>query len=494
MTGPSRLAAELARFRDVRILTAGDTMLDRYVYGEVERISPEGPVPVFRVTREASMLGGAGNVVRNLAAMEARPVLVSAVGDDPEGQTVLDLLARETSVVSEVVVECERQTTLKSRFVASGQQMFRADRETVQPLQPRTEERLLAACSAAMETASAMVLSDYAKGVLTPSFAGALIETAVRADRPVVVDPKGHDLSHFRGATVLTPNRRELADATRCTVSTDEEIVEAARRAIETYGVGSVLVTRGRDGMTLVSRDDAHHLRTDAREVFDVSGAGDTVTAVVALGLGAALTALDAARLANVAAGIVVGKAGTATASIPEIDAALHRAGLLAGTNKVVPLERALDRVRAWRAEGLRVGFTNGCFDLLHPGHVSLLAQARASVDRLIVGLNSDASTSRLKGEGRPIQPETARAIVLSSLSTVDLVVIFTEDTPQAMIEAIRPDVLVKGADYRLEEVVGGDFVLANGGEVLLAELSEGHSTTGTLERIVRRPAAQERP
>lgn len=487
MSGPSRLAAELARFRGVAVLTVGDIMLDRYLYGEVERISPEGPVPVFRVTREAAMLGGAGNVVRNLAAMEAQPVFVSVVGEDTEGQTVLDLLSGEAALVVDVAVEPERQTTLKSRYVAAGQQLVRADRETVQPLRPATEARLTAAATAALETASAMVLSDYAKGTLTPSFVRALISAARVAGRPVIVDPKGDDLSRYEGATVLTPNRRELAEATRLPVTNDEEVVAAARHVIARHGVETVLVTRGRDGMSLVSAGRADHLRTDAREVFDVSGAGDTVAAVMGLGLGAGLEPLDAARLANVAAGIVVGKIGTATATLAEIDMALHRAGLLAGTNKVVPLELALERVRAWRADGLRVGFTNGCFDLLHPGHISLLAQARAAVDRLIVGLNSDESTRRLKGESRPIQPEAARAIVLASLATVDLVVIFPEDTPLGLIEAIRPDVLVKGADYRLDQVVGGDFVVANGGEVLLADLSEGHSTTRTLERIARR-------
>jgi D-beta-D-heptose 7-phosphate kinase/D-beta-D-heptose 1-phosphate adenosyltransferase len=310
------------------------------------------------------------------------------------------------------------------------------------------------------------------------------IDTARAAGKPVVVDPKGPDYRVYSGASVLTPNRRELAEASGMADGTDDEIVAAARRIVARCEVDSVLVTRGGDGMTLVDAQNARHLAAEAQAVFDVSGAGDTVVAAVAAALAAGLAADDAAGLANVAAGIVVAKAGTAVAGTDEMVDALRAGELLSGERKSVSLPAALDRVAAWRARGLAIGFTNGCFDLIHPGHVSLLAQARAACDRLIVGLNSDASTRRLKGDDRPVQSEAARAVVLGSLASVDLVVTFDDDTPIALIEAIRPDILVKGADYSLDKVVGGDIVQGYGGRVLLADLEPGHSTSATIARI----------
>jgi D-beta-D-heptose 7-phosphate kinase/D-beta-D-heptose 1-phosphate adenosyltransferase len=329
-----------------------------------------------------------------------------------------------------------------------------------------------------------VVLSDYGKGVLTGTLIGRVIAAARGAGKPVIVDPKGPDYRVYRGATVLTPNRRELAEASRMADRTDDEIVAAARHIVARCEVDAVLVTRGGDGMTLVEGDNAHHLAAEAREVFDVSGAGDTVVAVVAAALAAGLASPDAAGLANVAAGIVVAKSGTAVAGADEIVDALRAGELMSGERKSVSPAAALDRVATWRARGLTIGFTNGCFDLIHPGHVSLLAQARAACDRLVVGLNSDASARRLKGDGRPVQGEAARAAVLGSFASVDLVVIFDDDTPIALIEALRPDVLVKGADYSLDQVVGGDLVQGHGGRVLLADLEPGHSTTATIARM----------
>ncbi|MGB8275410.1 MAG: D-glycero-beta-D-manno-heptose 1-phosphate adenylyltransferase, partial [Alphaproteobacteria bacterium] len=282
-----------------------------------------------------------------------------------------------------------------------------------------------------------------------------------------------------------TPNRRELAEAVGSALDGDDAIVAAARRVIDTCGIESVLVTRSSDGMTLVpARGNAQHVRAEAREVFDVSGAGDTVVAAVAVALAAGIPIPEATRLANAAAGIVVGKVGTAVVHADELVTALHAQDLLAGGEKIAALAAALDKVAGWRSKGLKIGFTNGCFDLLHPGHVSLLAQAKGACDRLVVGLNNDASVRRLKGDGRPVQSEAARAQVLASLASVDLVVVFADDTPIRLIEAIRPDVLVKGADYRHDQVVGADIVRAYGGRVVLADLVEGHSTTATIARM----------
>jgi len=485
MTELSALADRVERLQAVSVLCVGDVMLDRFVYGSVDRISPEAPIPVLRIERETAMLGGAGNVVRNLVALGAAPTFVAVVGDDPAGAEIERLVAAHASLESGLLVEPGRQTTIKTRFFASNQQLLRGDRETRAPVGATERARLLDEATRRLERAGVVVLSDYGKGVLTPGVVSALIARAAAAGKPVVVDPKGADYSIYAGASVVTPNRKELHEATGLPVESDEEVVIAARRLIEGSGIAAVLVTRSQDGMTLVEGTGAvHHLPAEAREVFDVSGAGDTVVATLAAALASGAGLLDAARLANVAAGIVVAKVGTAVAYADELVTALHHDDLTAGDVKIVPSAVAADRVARWRAKGLKVGFTNGCFDLLHPGHVAILNQARAACDRLVVGLNSDASVRRLKGPTRPVQSEAARATVLSSLAPVDLVVIFGEDTPLTLIEALRPDVLVKGADYTVATVVGAEQVQSWGGRVVLAELIEGQSTTNTIRRM----------
>lgn len=485
-TDQSALAALAASLSSARVLCAGDAMLDRFVYGAVDRISPEGPIPVLRIQRESAMLGGAGNVVRNLVGLGGRASFFTCVGDDAPGREVARLIDGLAGVEPVLCVETGRQTTIKTRFVAGNQQLLRADEETLAPVSTLSLDRLTAAAADAMADAGALVLSDYGKGVLPPGTALRLIELARARGVPVVVDPKGPDWTRYRGASVVTPNRKELAEAAGMDTGDTDAIVAAARKLIDTCGLGAILVTRSQEGMTLVSADAAEpaHLPAEAREVYDVSGAGDTVVATVAAALAAGASLVDAARLANVAAGIVVGKVGTAAVHVDELLHTLRRQDLEADEAKVLPLPRALERVEGWRARGLTIGFTNGCFDLLHPGHVSLLAQARAGCDRLVVGLNSDASVKRLKGEARPVQTEAARATVLGSLASVDMVVIFGEDTPIDLIRTLRPDVLVKGADYTIETVVGADIVQGYGGRVMLARLEDGFSTTATIARM----------
>ncbi len=479
-------AAQVAALGHARVLCLGDVMLDRYVYGEVSRVSPEAPIPVCRVTHERAMLGGAGNVARNLAALGAAIEFVTVIGDDDAGAEVARLVAALDGAETLVLSAPGRPTTIKTRYIADGQQLLRADRETEAAIPAAIEDRIMARVDRVIAGVGAVVLSDYGKGVLTPGLVARVIEASRAAGKPVVVDPTGPDYRVYGGATVLTPNRRELAQASRMPDGGDDEIVAAARGIVTSCEVDSVLVTRGGDGMTLVDAASASHLAAEAREVFDVSGAGDTVVAALAAALAAGLAPEDAARLANVAAGIVVAKAGTAVAGAAEIVDALRAGALASGGRKTAALPAALDLAATWRARGLAIGFTNGCFDLIHPGHVSLLAQARAACDRLIVGLNSDASARRLKGDGRPVQDEAARAAVLGSLASVDLVVVFGDDTPIALIEALRPEILVKGADYSLDEVVGRDLVEGYGGRVLLAALEPGHSTTATIARMAK--------
>jgi D-beta-D-heptose 7-phosphate kinase / D-beta-D-heptose 1-phosphate adenosyltransferase len=468
------------------VLCVGDVMLDHYVYGRVERVSPEAPIPVLRVEREMKKLGGAGNVLANLHALGSQPGFVSVIGSDAAGRDVGALISTLGGVEAHVLVDRRRATTIKTRYIADTQQMLRADREQVAPLDASLRAEFLQLARLAMPHHRVTAVSDYAKGVLADGLAAEIIAAARDAGHPVVVDPKGIDYGVYRGATLIKPNRRELGEVTKRPVEDAADIVAAARSLIDAHGFEAVLVSLSRDGMLLVeAKGEVHALAAEAREVFDVSGAGDTVVAVLAAALGVGASFREAAQLANVAAGIVVGKVGTAAVHASELIATLLDRDALA-TRKVLPLALAVDQVARWRRNGLKIGFTNGCFDLLHPGHVSLLTQARGACDRLIVGLNSDASVARLKGSGRPVQNAQARSQVLASLTSVDLVVLFEEETPRTLITELKPDVLVKGADYRLDQVVGADIVQAYGGKVLLAELLPGHSTTATIARLGR--------
>ncbi|MGQ9366708.1 D-glycero-beta-D-manno-heptose-7-phosphate kinase [Azospirillum sp. ST 5-10] len=481
----SDLARHIEALSTARVLCVGDVMLDRFVYGAVDRVSPEAPIPVLRIERETAMLGGAGNVAANLTALGAVCRFVSVVGDDPAGSEVRRLVALETGDNAGIVAEPGRQTTVKTRFIGGRQQLLRADAETVVGVNPLWCESLRGAVHEALREVGAVVLSDYGKGVLSDRLVAETIAAARAAGLPVVVDPKGNDYRRYRGATVVTPNRKELMQATGRPADSDAEVADACAHLIGACGIDAVVATRSERGLTVVTRTGTvAHLPAEAREVFDVSGAGDTVVATLTSALAAGVPLEDAARLANLAAGIVVGKVGTAVVRTAELLGALHEQEWRHGECKVVTREEAVERLCRWKMRGKRIGFTNGCFDLLHPGHVSLLAQAKAGCDLLVVGLNSDDSVRRLKGPTRPVQGESARATVLASLSSVDLVVIFDEDTPEQLIRTLRPDVLVKGADYRVDQVVGADFVQSYGGRVLLADLVAGQSTTNTIKRL----------
>jgi D-beta-D-heptose 7-phosphate kinase/D-beta-D-heptose 1-phosphate adenosyltransferase len=397
----------------------------------------------------------------------------------------MEYVTNDKSVEPYIQIERNRPTTIKTRYIAGGQQLLRSDNETTATLAAPTISNLSALAAQLAPDVSAIILSDYGKGVLHGDVVAATIAAARKAGKPVIVDPKGTDYSIYRGATVVTPNRAEAQAATGIDIQSDEDAIAAATKIITECGIENVLLTRSQDGMTLVtSKGEATHLPTEAREVFDVSGAGDTVVACLASAIAGGASLSDAARIANVAAGIVVGKIGTAVVYPDELISVLHHHDLMIGEAKLMPLDRMVDRVERWRRKGYKVGFTNGCFDLLHPGHLSLLQQARSNCDRLIVGLNSDASVKRLKGEARPVQSEAARAAVLGSLETVSGVVIFGEDTPITVIEALKPDILVKGADYTIDKVVGADIVQGYGGKVVLANLADGFSTTSTIARI----------
>lgn len=477
------------KLSNVRVLCVGDVMLDRFVSGQVKRISPESPVPVLSVSGSKSFPGGAANVARNIASLGGTCTLVSVVGQDTVGRELRETIDRVSGVRCEFAVSPDRPTSEKTRFVAHGQHMLRADAEVSAAIAEPTAKAIIELIGELAATHDVMVLSDYAKGLLTDEVIRASIEIAKANQLPIVVDPKSANLKRYAGATVITPNSKEAQDAVGIDPTEDDAQAEKAGFSIwQNANVEAVLITRAHRGMTLFSPGrPAEHIQASAREVFDVVGAGDTVIATLSLALGAKLELSEAARLANFAAGLVVGKRGTATVTQTELADELFRASsgsLRALQDKIMSREDAVELAHTWRRNGFKVGFTNGCFDILHVGHLHVLGFSKQNCGKLIVAVNSDASVKRLKDAGRPINSENDRATVLAALSAVDAVVIFDEDTPLDLIKRLNPDVLVKGADYTIANIVGADHVTSYGGRVLLCELIPGKSTTNTVNDL----------
>ena len=478
-------ATEIEKISEATVLCVGDVMLDRFVYGEMRRISPEAPVPVVKVVDSRAMPGGAGNVARNLVALGARCSLLTVTGKDAAGDELRGVLRALPNLTYNAVTDQTRPTTIKTRFVAANQQVVRVDDEVDIPISADVAHELVGQAARLLREVDVVVLSDYGKGVLTPQVTSAVIAAARAAQIPVIVDPKGSDYRKYDGASLVTPNLRELEEVTGVDARTDQDVERAATILFAHVNVDAVLVTRSEQGVSFVRRDSAAiHLPTTAREVFDISGAGDTVVATLAGAMGVGIDPVRAAELANLAGGIVVGKVGTATVELRELLEVIRREQRRSLLDKLSEPEDVISLVKRWRDQGRRIGFTNGCFDLIHPGHISLLAQAAAQCDRLVVGLNSDASTRRLKGPERPIQDELSRALVLAALRGVDAVVLFDEDTPESLMEKLRPDVLIKGADYTAGQVIGAEFVKSYGGELFLAELTPDQSTTQIVNRF----------
>ncbi|MFA6125123.1 MAG: D-glycero-beta-D-manno-heptose-7-phosphate kinase [Sphingomonas sp.] len=477
-------------FENAHILVVGDLMLDRFRYGSVSRISPEAPVPVLHIMREEKMLGGAGNVLANIVSLGGHAGLIAAIGADEAGRLCSELMVGKGGDPA-FLVECPyRPTTLKTRFISGSQQLLRCDEENSTPLPEAIEDQIVAHFDRVIDYYDVVALSDYGKGMLTDRILRHVISRSRELGKPVIVDPKRRDFSAYAGATVIKPNRSELAafSGLLCDDLASSEV--AAALAMEVTGA-AILLTLSEEGMALFRPGhDVAHLHATATEVYDVSGAGDTALAIFCAGVASGLEMADAALIANAGAGAVVRKLGTAVLSSTELAHAVAELDDTAGDAQpsifgaVCTPEEAFTVVRAWKREGLRVGFTNGCFDIVHAGHIHTLRQARACCDRLVVGLNSDASVSRLKGPARPVQNEASRATVLSAMDVVDLVVMFDTDTPLSLIELLLPTELIKGADYREDQVIGADVVKAHGGRVHLIDLLPGLSTTAAITRI----------
>ncbi len=470
-----------------KVLVVGDLMLDEYVWGNVERVSPEAPVQVLEWTSHHDGLGGAANVAQNLAALGCQVWLIGLVGRDEKGLRLRALLVELGVHIEDVLDDAQRPTTTKLRVMAHAQQILRIDREHKQRLGDELQQQLIERLTARIPQMAGVVCSDYAKGVLSREVLAAARRAAQQAGVAIVADPKGSDYTRYVGFDFVTPNRKELEAAAQLPAHSEDEIVRAGHKVLSEIRCGGLLVTRGHEGMTLLRPERAPlHIPAAAREVYDVTGAGDTVISVFAMALFGGTEPEAAAELANLAAGIEVGKLGAAAVGRDEILRSLDSAALV-DSGKFLPRHEIPKMVAQARGQGRRIVFTNGCFDILHVGHIKLLQRAAALGDLLVIGINDDASVRSLKGERRPLIGESERAHVLAALDCVDFVTIFPEPTPLALIEMIRPDVLVKGGDYAIHEVVGRDLVESYGGRVELVPVVEGFSTSDLVRRIVEK-------
>jgi D-beta-D-heptose 7-phosphate kinase/D-beta-D-heptose 1-phosphate adenosyltransferase len=480
-----------AHTAEIRCLVVGDLMLDEYLWGKTDRISPEAPVQVVDVLREELRLGGAGNVVHNLAALGAQVSVCSVVGDDQNGRELLGQFCHHHIDTQAIFLDHDRRTSRKTRVVAAHQQIVRIDRESREALPAAVEQQLCDWITAHVREFNVIVLSDYNKGVLTPAVISAATSAASTGGIAVLIDPKGADYSRYSGATLLTPNRKEAEAASGIAITDTASLTRAADVIMAASGLKHLLITRSEEGMSLFSQgDESVHIPTVAREVFDVSGAGDTVLAALAVGIASGFSMTESARLANVAAGIAVGKLGTSVVTPQEIIDAVSLSHKDSHA-KIKSREALVPLIAAEKSKGKRVVFTNGCFDLLHAGHVKYLQKARSLGDLLILGLNSDASVRRLKGPKRPLIDQDERAHLLAALDCIDYVVIFDEDTPLELITALKPYILAKGGDYSLDGVVGKEVVESYGGRVELITFVDGKSTTTLIERILELYSAE---
>ena len=468
-----------------RLLVIGDLILDEYIWGAVSRISPEAPVPILETKSENLTLGGAANVANNLVALGCEVHLVGAIGQDEKGDKLLTLIEEKGISSKGIFRFVHRPTTSKIRVVAHNQQVLRIDKEDNRPITEETENRSIKYINKALPDMDIVICSDYRKGILTEKVFSAVSHRAKNSKKRVIVDPKSSDFELYKGATVITPNQFEVEKAVPIKIQDKIDLDRAAEYLLNLTHAEVLLITRGKDGMTLYpNKAKPVDIPTQAKEVFDVTGAGDTVVSVLAMALAVGFNPEDSAWLSNMAASIVVGKVGTAVVTLNEINEYLQEE-MLRTAHTVLKLEELKKIVSLAKGTGKTVVFTNGCFDLIHGGHIEFLQKAREKGDLLVVGLNSDRSVKSIKGEGRPIKSEKERANIISALRYVDYITIFDESTPADLIREVRPDILVKGDDYAIDEVVGREIVEGYGAKVELIPVVQGLSTTNIVEKIL---------
>jgi D-beta-D-heptose 7-phosphate kinase / D-beta-D-heptose 1-phosphate adenosyltransferase len=482
---PQNLLNTVKQFgsKNIHALIIGDVMLDRYLIGNVGRISPEAPVPVVLLNAQNERAGGAANVAANLALLGIKTHVIGCIGDDFEGEQLIKIISSLDIDTSSMVRSNERPTIAKTRILGGHQQMLRLDQESQLPFSQDENNEILKAVELNLaHNPNVVVLSDYAKGLLSESVCQQIIIHCKQKNIPVLVDPKGHDYSKYTGATALTPNKKETAEACNTNIN-DHELISKSISLKNKLNLEFLAVTRGEEGITLIDKE-THQINAMAQKVFDVSGAGDTVIATLAAGLVYGLSALESLQLANLAAGVVVGKVGTVPITREELINAIARQQETTQAHKICNLPQLLEKVNLWKKTPFKIVFTNGCFDLLHAGHVTYLEAAKKRGDKLILGLNTDRSVSAIKGPERPVVNEDDRARVLAALESVDAVILFDEDTPINLINQIKPDVIAKGSDYRADQVIGGKEVESWGGEIALIDLVAGRSTTNIIKKL----------
>jgi len=481
MINQSKLEHIITNIQSKKVLVIGDIMLDKYIFGSVSRISPEAPIPIINIENTKLLEGGAGNVIKNLNSLNIKTSFISIIGNDLSGKFLKTHFKKLKNVEYALLQDNNRKTTLKTRYIANGQQLFRTDEETVSPLNAIFKKKIFQYFKLFIKQADIVIFSDYGKAIfIEENFCQKLIKYAARAKKKIVVDPKGDNFQKYKGAYFITPNSKEAFNATHIDPRDNKLADKCGKYIINKQWAQNILLTRGENGLSLILKNNTYHIKSNAEEVFDVTGAGDTVIALFSAALSLTNNNVESAHFANLGASIAVKKLGTTSVSqseILEVSKEILKAKTLSSSS-------LLDNLNNWRANKYTIGFTNGCFDLMHAGHIDMLKKASESCDKLIVAVNSDQSIKRLKGDKRPILNLEARKKLLQSLEMVDFVISFKEDTPLELIKKIKPNILYKGADYKINEIVGADFIKKNGGSVIRIDLTKNQSTTKLISMI----------
>tara|TARA_Y100000590_G_scaffold18922_1_gene22452 strand:- start:1303 stop:2787 length:1485 start_codon:yes stop_codon:yes gene_type:complete len=480
----NNISKDILSLLNSKIFCLGDLMLDKYIIGNTNRISPEGPIPVLDITKEVKMLGGVGNVVRNLSTLAIETYLVSLLGEDSISKEVEEKLDK-INVYKNVVKDNSRPTITKTRFISNNQQILRVDKEKKVPISKKIENKIFKASKEKILKADAVIISDYNKGLLTENILKKILSFSKKHKKPVILDPKSTNFEKYKGVTIITPNIKELELVTNKKLDNDSKIIKVAKELVSKFNFDHLLVTMGKRGMILVSKKKKNIIKLDAeaKEVFDVSGAGDTVLSFIAAGIASSLNIESVVKIANIAAGIVVNKTGTSVAHLSEMLISANKGAY--HLSKVVELHEAEKVVKFWQNKKEKIGFTNGCFDYVHPGHISLFQQAKKKCSKLIVAVNSDSSIKKIKGPSRPKQKLNTRLQVLNSIPSIDLIIVFSDETPISIIKKIKPNLLVKGSDYKENQIIGAKEVKKFGGSILRAKLINNFSSSIIIDEIL---------
>ena len=481
MINHSKLTNILHRIQTKKVLVLGDIMLDQYIFGSVERISPEAPIPIININKTKYLTGGAGNVLKNLNSLNIKASFISIIGNDIAGKTLKTNIEKLKNIEYALLIDKNRKTTCKTRYMSDGQQLFRADDETIDAIDQTMKKKIFKYFQLFMKQTDIIIFSDYGKGIfLDNAFCQKLIKAALKKNKKIIVDPKGNNFEKYKGVFFITPNSKEAFKATKINPIDNNLAEKCGRIIINNKWSENVLLTKGANGLSIIQNNRTDHIKSNTEEVFDVTGAGDTVISLFSVAIATGNNYTDSAHFANIGASIVVKKLGTASLTDKELFKSIESKKLY----KILNKDNIKNTVKNWKDNKIKVGFTNGCFDLIHSGHIDMFLKAAEACDRLIIGINSDKSIKRLKGSQRPILDLEARQKIISSLDMVDAVIFFEEDTPLKLIKTIKPDILFKGADYKLDEIVGAEYVESIGGKTIRIKLTKNQSTTRLIKML----------